>query len=187
MPRYILTKNKYLILGISEFCIISSRMCTFLFPIFLLIILSSCQTKVLNSLEDKQAANIKDSVKQMASIIAGDISRDGPKAWLKHFAKSPQFFMASEGKLVFPNNDSAEVFVKNFAKSVSSIHLNWTGINVDPITINLAVMRAYFHEVITDTSGHQMPAEGYFTGLAEYTPEGWKLRNLHWSLAGNGH
>lgn len=68
---------------------------------------------------------------------------------------------------------------------VRSIQLIWSDLNVDPITINLAFMRASFHEVITDTLGHQMPVEGYFTGLAEHNSTGWQLRNLHWSVPEN--
>ena len=160
---------------------------SFLGMVLMFLTLSSCQKTELNNMDQEQAAGIKDSVQHMAAIIELDVSQEGPKAWLRHFSHSPEFFMASEGKLVFPNNDSATAFVNRFATQVRSIQLSWSDLNVEPLTISLAVMRASFHEIITDTSGHQMHAEGYFTGLAEHNALGWQLRNLHWSTASQGH
>jgi hypothetical protein len=133
-----------------------------------------------------QASCVQDSVRKMATAIVADVTRDGPKAWLHYFTQSPGFFMASGGKLVFPNYDSAAAFVNNFAAGVRSIQLIWSDLNVDPLTQNFAVIRASFHEVITNTSGSIMPVRGYFTGLAEHTSAGWLLRNLHWSIIGPG-
>ncbi len=152
--------------------------------ILLVFVFPACQLRVSNSLTEKQAISVQDSVRVMAAAIERDVTRDGPKAWLRYFARSPQFFMASEGKLVFPNNDSAAAFVQVFAALVRSIQLKWSGLDIDPLSPDLAVMRASFHEIITDTSGHQMPQEGYFTAVVEHNSIGWQLRNLHWSLVG---
>jgi hypothetical protein len=132
-------------------------------------------------MDQEKAAGIRDSVQHMAVIIAHDVSQEGPKAWLRHFSHSPEFFMANDGKLVFPNYDSAAVFVQKYATGVRSIQLIWSDLNVEPLTLNLAEMRANYHEVITDTSSRQIYADGYFTGLFQRDSTEWKLRSLHWS------
>jgi hypothetical protein len=161
--------------------------CTIIFIVSFLFILSSCRTEGSNNLNQSQAASVKDSVSRLAANIAHNISHEGPNAWLHYFDKSPGFFMASGGKLVFPNYDSAAVFVQIFAKGVRNIQLTWSGLNVDPLTMDLAIIRASFHETITDTSGSQTPVDGYFTSLAVRRPEGWRLKNLHWSYPDQAH
>jgi len=161
--------------------------CTSIFIVPFLFNLSSCGMEEQDSLNQTQVASVQGSVSILAANIAHDISQEGPNAWLRYFDKSPDFFMASGGKLVFPDYDSAAVFVHNFAKGVRSIQLTWNGLNVDPLTINFAIIRASFHETITDTSGGQTPVDGYFTSLAVRSPEGWRLRNLHWSYPDQRH
>jgi hypothetical protein len=132
-----------------------------------------------------QFAMVRDSVRVMAESIANDVSREGPLAWLRYFENAPDFFMASEGRLVFPNNDSATNFIKNtLVKSISKIELHWNNIRIDPLTTRLAGISADFHEDITDYKGRKIAEDGYFTGIAEQTFQGWKLRNAHWSVIG---
>ena len=130
------------------------------------------------------AAPVQESVRAMADSIAGDLSARGPAAWLHYFNRSPQFFMASDGKLVFPNNDSADAFVQRFATQVKKIRLTWTGVRVDSLRPDLALMAAEFQEVFTNADGSPLSVSGYFSGLAEATPSGWRLRDAHWSIAG---
>ena len=125
---------------------------------------------------------VRDSVQIMAESIAKDVSREGPAAWIRYFENTPDFFMASEGRLVFPNNDSATNFIRNtLVKSISKIELHWNSIRIDPLSTKLAGISAGFHEDITDNTGKKISEDGYFTGIAEQTSQGWKLRNAHWS------
>ncbi len=145
--------------------------------------LAGCQPKDTSIPDAKQSTDIQAEVTLMADSIARDLNSEGPTAWLRYFDKSPQFFMASYGALAFPNFLSAADFVQEYARSVRRIELRWTNVRVDPLTTGLAVMGAEFHEVITDTAGKDVPADGYFTAVAEKTPAGWRLRDLHWSGA----
>jgi hypothetical protein len=43
---------------------------------------------------------------------------------------------------------------------------------------------ASYTEVRVDTAGHRVDEAGYFTGLAEHRPEGWRFRDAHWSVVG---
>src|SRR5579859_7072762 len=52
-------------------------------------------------------AGVEQEVRQFAAAVSRDITQQGPAAWEKHFEDSPAFFMASEGKLVFPNRQAA--------------------------------------------------------------------------------
>jgi hypothetical protein len=87
----------------------------------LMILVSSCSNSS-GSLTSEQSSVIKDSVEQMVESIARDISHEGPLAWLRYFENSPDFFMAADGQLVFPDNHSATSFLKNtYAKSVAGL------------------------------------------------------------------
>jgi hypothetical protein len=158
-----------------------------LIPITLILIAINlfveCHTGNDTGITAKRSGEVQEQVEQMADSIAGDVSKEGPAAWLHYFADEPQFFMASDGQLAFANYDSASVFINNtLVKTMPNIRLNWSNVRIDPIAENFAVMGAYFHEIITDSSGKQIDSEGYFTGTAEKTNTGWKLRNAHWSV-----
>lgn len=151
------------------------------FYFLLFFILTSCNNT--EPLTTKQANNVKDSVNQMMSLLAKDISQNGPIAWLVHFENTPNFFMASDGQLVFQNNDSAATFIKNIlVKQIRTIELHWSDIRIDPLTLKFANFAANWHEDITDFAGNKMPYDGYFTGIVEKTSQDWQLRNAHWSL-----
>ncbi len=119
----------------------------------------------------------------MFASIATAVSHEGPLAWLRYFENSPDFYMAADGQLVFPDNRAATNFLKNiYSKSVSSIELRWKDIRIDPLTCRTAGVAAIFHKDITDTAGKMSPSDGYFTGIAEQTAQGWQLLNAHWSM-----
>jgi hypothetical protein len=126
--------------------------------------------------------SVVQGVRTMAANIASDIGTKGPIAWLDYFEQSPNFFMANEGQCVFPNNDSATRFVREVvAKNILKVNLKWSNMHIDSLSPTLAMMSADFHEDLIDKDNHTMPQDGYFTGVAEETSTGWKLRNLHWS------
>ena len=126
---------------------------------------------------------VQDSVRLMVGSIANDVTSDGPVAWLTYFEQTPGFFMASDGKLQFSNNDSATNFIRNtLVKSVSKIGLQWNNIRIEPLSTTLASIAAGFHENITVNPGNTISIDGYFTAIAEQTPKGWKLHNAHWSM-----
>ena len=125
---------------------------------------------------------IRREVAAYADTIALDLRRDGPRAWLRHFERTPAFFMASGGRMEFPTYDSADVLVEDLAKRIRSMELKWSDVRVDPLTPSLAVLAASFREVVTDTAGAAMEFRGYFTAVAKRSGAGWRLRNAHWSL-----
>ncbi len=146
--------------------------------------ITSCSINNTATITATQVSAVKDSTTNLMGSIARDISHDGPIAWLKYFEKSPGFFMASDGQIAFANNDSATAFVQNvLVKNIKQIELQWSNIHVDVLTPTLASIGANFHEELTDFSAKTLPFDGYFTAVAEQTPTGWQLRNLHWSIA----
>ena len=145
-------------------------------------VLLSCQQNK-TSLSTAQSQEVRNSVLKLAGLTAKDISAKGPIAWLYHFEDSPDFFMANEGTLALPNYHAADSFVKNtLIKIISKITLKWSAIRVDPLTPQIAVMAASFHEDVADVSGKITPYDGYFTATVHKTEKGWKFRNAHWSL-----
>src|SRR5690348_4806637 len=54
------------------------------------------------------AAATSKSVRSFMQIVAHDVTQDGPLAWLKFFDDGPQFFMAVNGQLAFPNATAAD-------------------------------------------------------------------------------
>jgi hypothetical protein len=149
--------------------------------IVLLLTISSCGYHP-GSLTQEQSSVVKEEVQQMADSIARNVSEMGPVAWLRWFENAPDFFMASEGKLVFSTFDSATSFInKTLVKTISKIELHWGNIRIDPYTEKLASIAAVFHEDMTDSAGNKLRIDGYFTGVAYKSSQGWRLRNAHWS------
>jgi hypothetical protein len=151
-------------------------------PIMLFLFLLACNSRSSSS-DARQISTVRGSVGMMMESITVSVSQQGPVAWLHYFEDTANFFMASEGRLVFPNNDSARNFINNtLVKTISKIELQWHDIRIEPLTANFTQIAASFHEDITDSTGKKIPEDGYFTALAHHTSSGWKLMNAHWSI-----
>jgi hypothetical protein len=50
------------------------------------------------------------------------------------------------------------------------------------LTPDLVSMGGNFHEDLTDSAGKIIQSDGYLTAVAKRTNQGWKFRNLHWSI-----
>lgn len=130
-----------------------------------------------------RATAVENGVRTFMRAVAHDITQDGPAAWRKYFADSPAFFMASEGLLVFPNSAAAAAGIQDLTRTVKQINLRWgDDLRVDPLTPDLAVVAASYHEVRVDTAGQRVDESGFFTGTAEYRDGRWQFRNAHWSV-----
>lgn len=131
-------------------------------------------------------AAIDDSVRAFMRTVAHDITQEGPTAWRKHFADSPSFFMASEGRLVFPNSASATAAIQDLPRTIKQIELRWgDDLRVDPLAQDLAVVAASYHEIQVSPEGRRLEEAGFFTGTAEHRDGRWQFRNAHWSVAGH--
>jgi hypothetical protein len=129
-----------------------------------------------------RAAAVRASVRTFMQTVAREVSQEGPTAWCRYFDPSPAFFMAVNGQLAFANGAAAQVGTKNFARTISHIELNWgDDLRVDPLTPQLAVVAASWHEVQIDHAGHEVNESGYFTGVAQYQNGRWFFRDAHWS------
>jgi hypothetical protein len=167
---------KYEVIIMIKHNILTVSICVFMIFLFCNC-RSSAQTK----------PGIQEGVRKMAEAIVRDLHNEGPIAWLKYFTKSKQFFMASNGMLVFPNIDSANKFVPIFAKQIKRVELKWKDIRIDSLSPKLGIMGASYHEDLIGEKGVQDSPSGYFTGLVENTSSGWKLRDAHWSTGGPQH
>lgn len=148
---------------------------------FISVLLFSCQGSK-TSLSEDQSRAVKDSVLKLANMTAKGISTKGPIAWLDYFEDSAGFFMANDGSIQLPDYKTANSFIKTtLVKAISKITLKWSAIRVDPLTPEIAVMAAGYHEDITDASGKTTPYDGYFTAVVHKTAAGWKFRDEHWS------
>jgi len=73
--------------------------------------------------------------------------------------------------------------IPNLEQAIKHIELQWgTEVRVDPLTPELAVLAAPWHEVRTMADGQVLDQHGYFTAIAEYKDGRWQLRNCHWSV-----
>lgn len=135
-------------------------------------------------LTPKRRAEVEDAVRRFAASVAHDVTQEGPSAWRKEFSDSPYFFMASEGKLVFPNRKAAAQAIDELTRTLKQIELRWgDDLRVDALTEDLAQIACSWHEVRVDTQGHRVEESGFFTGLAEQRKGQWQFRNAHWSVA----
>ena len=137
------------------------------------------------SLTPARRAAVEDGVRRFTVTVAQDVTQEGPMAWRKHFADSPGFFMAVNGKLVFPNGQAAAHAIPEIARNYKHIELRWgDDLRLDALTENLCVVAASYTEVIElrpDAEGIQGTQSGYFTGLAENRNGQWQFRDVHWS------
>jgi hypothetical protein len=135
------------------------------------------------TLDVRHAAAIEDSVRLFAAEVAEAVSQQGPAAWRSYFLSDPAFFMAAEGRLVFPNSDSAVGGIRLLTQAIAHIELRWgQPLRVDPLAGGLAMLAAPYHELRIDTAGRRVEEDGFFTGLAEHRPAGWQFRDAHWSV-----
>ena len=131
------------------------------------------------------AGDVDRGVRAFARAVAHDVTQEGPAAWRRHFMDSPTFFMAPEGRLIFPNSASATTGIQDLTRMIRHIELQWgDDLRVDPLAPNLAVMAASYHEIRVDTAGKQLDESGFFTGTVESQGGRWQFRNAHWSVAG---
>jgi len=135
------------------------------------------------SLDPTHAASMVDSVRAFADSVARGITTRGPVAWRDYLADDPAFFMASEGRLVFPNHEAASQTIEALRHQITEIQLRWgDSLRVDPLAPGLAVLAASYHETRVDTTGKRLEEDGFFTGLVEHRAGRWQLRDAHWSV-----
>ncbi len=147
----------------------------------LLVALAGCASAPPPALDAARIAVVESGVRDLAAAIARDLAAEGPDGWLGHFAEGPEFFMASDGQIAFPDFATATSFVHDLDTRIATMRLTWGDIRIDPLTPTMAMMAAPYDETLTETSGSELHFTGYFTGLAVETPSGWRLRHLHWS------
>jgi hypothetical protein len=127
---------------------------------------------------------VENEVRSFARSVAQGVTKHGPSAWQDYFENSPSFFMAVDGRVQFPDGASAQAAIPNLSRTIRKIELQWgDGLRVDPLTQDLAVVAAPWHEVMDLADGNRMDVSGYFTAVAENRNGRWQFRNAHWSTA----
>ncbi len=161
------------------------RLPRFRVAIILAVLMSAAPcTAFSQALTAKRAAQVTEDVKTFARTVAHDVTEEGPSAWRRHFADTPSFFMASEGRLVFPNSAAASRAIQELSRKIKSIELRWgDDLRVDPLTPDLAVVATTYHETRMTFAGQRAEEDGYFTGVAQYRSGRWQFRDAHWSVA----
>jgi hypothetical protein len=133
-------------------------------------------------LTPSESAAIESGVRAFAQFVAADVTREGPSAWRRHFADTPSFFMAVNGRMAFPDSAAATAGIQEASRAIRQIELHWgDDLRVDPLAPNLAVMAASYHEIQMSADGHRVDENGFFTGTAESDGSRWQFRNAHWS------
>ncbi|HEX4600109.1 MAG TPA: hypothetical protein VH116_01850, partial [Gemmatimonadales bacterium] len=125
-------------------------------------------------LDAGHATALQDSVRAFAASVAQGVTAHGPAAWRAYFADQPTFFMASEGRLVFPNSDTATRAIERLTHILKHVELRWgDSLRVDPLAPGLAILATSYHEVQVDAQGRRVEEDGFFTGIAEHQTGGW--------------
>src|SRR5215467_2011452 len=84
--------------------------------------LAGCCAAPLTPAQLTAAGNaVEQEVRQFAAAVARDITQQGPAAWEKHCAAGPAFFMACQGKLVFPQPQPAPQPIAALKRTVQKI------------------------------------------------------------------
>jgi len=131
---------------------------------------------------DGRHAAVKGDVQSFMRSVAENVTMQGPAAWQNYFENSPSFFMAADGRLQFSDGAAAQAAIPNLIRTIKKIELRWgDGLRVDPLTDDLAVIAAPWHEVMTLVDGNRLNTSGYFTAVAACRNGRWQFRNAHWS------
>lgn len=159
-----------------------------LLPPMLALGLGACQRQAAPHsgaapLDSAHAAAITDSVRTFAENVARGVTTRGPAAWRDYFAAERAFFMASEGRLVFPSSDSAARAITTLTQLITRIELGWgEPLRIDPLAPGLAMLATPYHELLVDIQGRRIEEDGFLTAIVEHRPTGWQFRNAHWSV-----
>ena len=133
-------------------------------------------------LSQKQYIAIDGGVRAFMRDVAHDVTQDGPAAWRKYFADTPEFFMVVNGKIAFANSAEVTAGLPHVALAIKQIELKWgDDLRVDPLAPDLAVVGASYHELQVWADGHTVEDSGYFTGVAQFLDGRWQFRDAHWS------
>ena len=124
---------------------------------------------------------VEDGARRFMEEVATSVTAEGPSAWRHVFANRPEFFMASDGSLVFANGADAAKGIDALAANLPRINLSFADLRADALTPELAVVGAAYTEVQQDGKGLSNTDRGYFTALAELNAGRWQLRDAHWS------
>lgn len=124
---------------------------------------------------------VAEGVRLMAVRLCQDLAREGPEAWLSYFADGPEFFMAYDGSVNFPNIEMATQRVREMDPGVIRLELVLSELRVDVLGRDLAALGASYTEQMVIEGGETLAFEGYLTAVVVRAGAGWKLRNLHWS------
>ena len=151
-------------------------------PIPVLILAATVSACMSTAVPAASPTSDTDAVRQFVARVATGVTAKGPAAWSEFFDDSPNFFMASEGKLAFASGTAAQQGIQGLMHVITSIQLRWgTDLIIQPLAPGLAMVAMPFHEVL-DTSGRKIEEDGYFTGVAEHGRDRWRFRNAHWSV-----
>ena len=138
----------------------------------------------LEGLTPADRSAVEQGVRGFMASVAQAVTREGPIAWSKEFAGGANFFMAANGKLVFPTGEAAAQALPAVAGAIPHIDLKWgDDLRVDPLTADLAVVATSYQEVQVNPQGHTVREKGYFTGVLERRNGQWQFRDAHWSQA----
>ncbi|HXA17731.1 MAG TPA: hypothetical protein VN380_12115 [Thermoanaerobaculia bacterium] len=153
-------------------------------PITVLFLAATMSSCVSTNAPAPSPASDTDAVRQFMARVATDITARGPVAWRDFFDDSSNFFMVSDGRLVFASGAAAREGIQGLSQVITSIQLRWgADLRIQPLAPGLAMVAVPWHEVRVDPAGRTIEDDGYFTGVAEYGPAGWRFRNAHWSVA----
>lgn len=153
-------------------------------PITVVVLAAAISACVSANAPAPSPASDTDAVRQFVARVATGITARGPASWRDFFDDSPNFFMASDGKLVFASGAAAREGIQGLTQVIASIQLRWgADLRIQPLAPGLAMVAVPWHEVRVDTAGRKVEEDGYFTGVAESGPAGWRFRNAHWSVA----
>lgn len=151
-------------------------------PILALALLApACGAPSSQEFDEQRLAAVEADVRSFVSSIPTDLAERGPTAWLDHFDRGPNFFMASDGVEVFPDHATADELVRGFAPSIAAMEITWDSVRVQVLTPDWAVFSTAYRETLTDTSGVDIAFGGYVTGTLVRRPGSWRIQNLHWS------
>jgi hypothetical protein len=132
-------------------------------------------------LTDAQRGAIADSVREMASSLAAQISAHGYRGFPPVMDSAPGYVWAYNGFFAFTSFDSMAAWTRTDPEPRVPEVFAWDSVRVEPLAAGIAGVAATYTETRPDSAGRPKTEKGVFTAVAVHRPGGWKLTTAHTS------
>lgn len=139
----------------------------------LLVLSMACRSPSTPSFTPQHQVALSDSVRNVMSELATNVSRTGFTAWIPCLERSERFVWTADGKIEFPTADSLARFIEPFAATLSHTELAFADLRVSPLAPGVAQAAATYREMFVGRQADTTRVAGVFVGVWVRSSGAW--------------